>query len=197
MKKILIAVLSLALFLGMLSGCGENKLKITDEEALEVLSDLVPRSYEINEMFFGQGLPREDETVYEKTKYVPVDIAKSPYLTVAAMKNAAEEVYSGNYLDSIYVIMFIGTESSESDGLLDNDTSPRYKEISGELCIDAAYKPHDILGRLTVQSVKVAKRTADYVAVDAVCVDEDGNELDKTFYLTVENGVWLLDGPTY
>ena len=93
--------------------------------------------------------------------------------------------------------MFIGTESSESDGLLDNDTSPRYKEISGELCIDAAYKPHDILGRLTVQSVKVAKRTADYVAVDAICVDEDGNELDKTFYLTVENGVWLLDGPTY
>ena len=26
---------------------------------------------------------------------------------------------------------------------------------------------------------------------------ENGNEIEKRFFLTLENGVWLLDGPTY
>jgi hypothetical protein len=114
------------------------------------------------------------------------------------MKLEAEKVYSGNYLDSIYVIMFVGTQSSESDGLLDNDTSPRYKEIQGQLCIDVAYTPHDILGMLTVtEVVKIAERTTTYVAIDAKCTDGDGNEIEKRFYLTKQDGQWLLDGPTY
>jgi hypothetical protein len=197
MKRIIATVLSLLLVTCVLAGCGEEKLKITDEEAFDVLSSLVPKSYEINEAFFGKGLPREDDAQYDKTKYVPVDLGKSAFVSIRSMKNAAEQVYSRNYLDCIYVIMFIGTESSESDGILYNDMSPSYKEMSGELCIDAAFKPDNILSRLDVISVKVSKRTAEYVSVDAVCRDESGAELNKTFYLTVENGVWLLDGPTY
>ena len=197
MKKIIAALLSALLLVGMLSGCGEEKLKITEEEAFEVLSDLVPKSYEINEMFFGKGLPHDDETVSDKTKYVPVDASKSAHLSIRTMKIAAEQVYSRNYLDSIYVIMFVGTESTESDGLLDNDTSPRYKEISDELCIDVSFKPYNILGKLTVVSVSVKKCALDYVEIDAICKDEGGAEINKTFYHTVENGIWLLDGPTY
>lgn len=197
MKKI--ALLLIVLLSIQLCACGgEKKLNISEEKALEVLSELVPASYDINVMFFGVGLPREDQNEYDTTKYLPVDIGKSAYSSISAMKNAAEQIYSGNYLDSIYVIMFEGTKSSESDGLLDNDMSARYKEIDGSLCIDGAFKPYNILGKLTVASIAgIVERTADYVCVEAKCIDEDGNELNKRFFLTLENEVWLLDGPTY
>jgi hypothetical protein len=181
------------------AGCGkaEKQLKITEDEALEVLKELVPASYEINVMFFGEGLPTTDEQEYEDTSYVPVDTGKSRFSSIVSMKVAAEKVFSQNYLSNVYVVMFEGTKSTDSDGLLDNNMSPRYKEIASELCIDASYKPYNILGKLYVESVKIVKRTADYVSVDALCTDEDGNEINKRFFLTLDYGEWRLDGPTY
>ena len=41
-----------------LFSCSKPKpLEISEEEALAVLTDLVPRSYEFNVIFFGEGLP--------------------------------------------------------------------------------------------------------------------------------------------
>ncbi len=198
MKRIVLFIVSICLLITAF-GCGskEKTLKITEQEALEVLSELVPASYDINVMFFGDGLPSTDEEEYESTNYVPVDTGKCPYASIVSMKVAAEKVFSKNYLKNVYVVMFEGTKSSESDGLLNNNMSPRYKEIASELCIDAAYEPYNILGRLNVESVTVSKKTATYVIIDAICTDENSEEINKRFFLTLENGVWLLDGPTY
>ena len=159
MKRLLLVILSLCLLASMF-GCEKNKevLEISEEEALDVLKELVPASYEINVMFFGEGLPKTDENEYEDTNYVPVDTAKSDHSTIISMKIAAEMVYSMNYLSNVYVIMFEGTKTSESDGLLDNDVSPRDKEIANELCIDASYVPYNILGKLSVESVSISKK---------------------------------------
>lgn len=198
MKRLIPAIISICLLISMI-GCGntEKTLDISEQEAYEVLSELVPASYEINVMFFGEGLPRTDETKYETTTYVPVDTKKGGHISIISMKIAAERVFSRNYLKSVYVVMFEGTKSTDSDGLLDNDMSPRYKEIENELCIDASYKPYNILGKLSVESVSIVKKTASYIIVDAKCMDESGNELNKRFYITLDEGLWRLDGPTY
>ena len=196
MKRILVLLLSLVLTVSMFSCSKPKPLKISEEEAYEVLCDLVPRSYEFNVIFFGEGLPHEHGE-YEDTTYVEVDLGKSKYSSIPEIKVEVERVYSKRYLKSIYVNMFVGSKTTSSDGLLDNDVSPRYKEIEGKLMIDASYDEVNIMGKLTVVSTAVVKKTPKYVCVDAVCQDENGNEIQKRFFLTLENGVWLLDGPTY
>lgn len=196
MKRLLILLLAFALALPFASCSKPKPLKISEEEAYEVLSTLVPRSYEFNVIFFGEGLPHEDGE-YEDTTYVEVDLAESKYGSIPEIKTEVERVYSKRYLKSIYINMFVGSKTTDKDGLLDNDVSPRYKVIDGKLMIDASYDEVDIMGRLTVVSTAVVKKTPKYVSVDAVCLDEGGNEIEKRFFLTLENGVWLLDGPTY
>ena len=196
MKRILVLLLSLVLTVSMFSCSKPKPLKISEEEAYEVLCDLVPRSYEFNVIFFGEGLPHEHGE-YEDTTYVEVDLGESKYSSIPEIKVEVERVYSKRYLKSIYVNMFVGSKTTSSDGLLDNDVSPRYKEIEGKLMIDASYDEVNIMGKLTVVSTAVVKKTPKYVSVDAVCQDENGNEIQKRFFLTLENGVWLLDGPTY
>ncbi len=196
MKRVLILFFSLLLAASFVSCSKPKPLKISEDDAYEVLCDLVPRSYEFNVIFFGEGLPHEDGE-YEDTTYVEVDLTKTKYTSIPAIKNEVERVYSKRYLKSIYVNMFVGSKTTSSDGLLDNDVSPRYKVIDGKLMIDASYDEVNIMGKLTVVSTKVVKKTPKYVSVDAVCQDENGNEIEKRLFLTLENGVWLLDGPTY
>ncbi len=196
MKRILLLLISLVLAVSMFSCSKPKPLKISEEEAYEVLCDLVPRSYEFNVIFFGEGLPHEDGE-YEDTTYVEVDMARSDYGSIPEIKTEVERVYSKRYLRSIYVNMFVGSKTTGKDGLLDNDVSPRYKVIGGKLMIDASYDKIEIMGRLTVVSTQIVKKTPKYVSVDAVCHDENGNEVNKRFFLTLENEVWLLDGPTY
>lgn len=201
MKKALLLILTAVIVLPLLFSCGNKKkkpLEISEEEALAVLTELVPLSHEFNVIFFGDGLPvvKYDGEPTD-TAYYEVDVSKTDYTTIASIKKAVERIYSKRYLDSVYVNMFIGSQSTSADGLLDNDVSPRYKEIQGKLNIDVSYNKLDIMGRLTVVSSEIVKKTHEYVSVKALCLDENGNEINKQFFITKENGVWLLDGPTY
>lgn len=201
MKKSVLLLITAAIILPLLFSCGGKKkkpLEISEEDALEVLSELVPLSYEFNVIFFGDGLPVVKYSgEHTETAYFEVDISKTEYDSISSIKKAVEKVYSKRYLDSVYVNMFVGSQSTSADGLLDNDVSPRYKEILGKLNIDVSYNKLDIMGRLTVVSSEIVKKTHEYVSLNAVCLNEDGEEINKQFFITKENGVWLLDGPTY
>ncbi len=199
MKKILSLFFALLIVMSLVTACKKppKPLEISEEEANAVLCDLVPKSYEFNVIFFGEGLPHDASGEYDKTEYVEVDLNKSKYSSVTAIKIAVEQVYSQQYLSSVYVNMFVGSKTDSDDGLLDNNVSPRYKMIDGRLMIDASYQPLKITDKLTVVSTEIVKKAPKYVSVNALCRDEDGNEITKLFFITLENGVWLLDGPTY
>lgn len=216
MKRKCLALCLVLFLLPWMTSCGKERkpLEITDEEAQAVLEELVPASYEINEIFFGVGLPYEGETEEEEesttdteidfddgaslitTSYLPVT-EDCGYASIREIKAAAQAVYSMGYLESVYVTMFEGMAATSEDGLLNNNVSPRYKELAGILCVDALHEPLAIRGRLTVLSSEVVKKTPDYVSVSCLCRNEAGEESQETFLLTLENGVWLLDGPTY
>lgn len=197
MKRILILLL-LPVLLMVSTSCAEKNLEITPEEATAVLKDLVPRSYELNVIFFGEGLPVEDppETKPATVTYRPVT-ADCGYTSIAQIMRAAEQVYSKRYLDGVYVSAFIGVAAESEDGMLDTTVSPRYQEIGGKLQADTAASVKDIRGKLEVLSVTLGKATPTYVATEATCRDGEGNTVVMTVLLTLENGVWLLDSPTY
>lgn len=118
------------------------------------------------------------------------------YSSVNDIKEAAEKVYSSRYLEGVYVAAFQGVTAESSDGMVDMSLSARYKEIGGELMVNVSADVKNIREQLSVVSAEVTKKTSKYVIVSAT-VTEDGKELVMDIYLTLENGVWLLDSPTY
>jgi hypothetical protein len=200
MKRILLFLLSLILLAGTVTACSSpaKPLEITQEEALAVLKDLVPKSYELNVIFFGEGLPLTDvpEEKPSSLFYCPVS-EESPYTKISQVKAAAEKVYSARYLSGVYVGAFEGVIAESTDGLLDTNLSPRYKEYGGKLHGDVMADVKDIRGRLEVISATVGRCTPEYVSTRVTCREEDGDTTEITVLLTLENGVWLLDSPTY
>lgn len=197
MKRIFLLLLSVMLLVA-LPACGEKDLEITVEDATTVLKDLVPRSHELNMIFFGEGLPVENPPETEPTSvtYQPVT-ADCGYTSIAQIMKKAEQVYSARYLDGVYVAAFIGVSAESDDGMVDTTVSPRYQEIGGKLQADIAAPVKNIRGKLEVVSATVEGATPTYVTTKATCLDEDGNTVILTVLLTLQNGVWLLDSPTY
>lgn len=195
--KILITALA-ALMLITAVSCGKAPLELTDEEARELLARLVPKAEEINEIFFGEGLPAVDEA-YENepvaTAYYPVH-PDFGYKSIAEIKAAAEAVYSKRYLEGIYVTAFRGVTSESSDGVIDTSVSPRYKEISGELRVDVFADKNELRTKPDVSTAKVVEKTSEYVKVSMNYTSGESSGT-MTVLLTVQEGVWLLDSPTY
>ncbi|MBQ4065991.1 MAG: hypothetical protein IJD10_07810 [Clostridia bacterium] len=200
MKRIVLFLTALMLCVGLASSCSESTLTLTNEEATRILQDLVPRSHEINVIFYGEGLPVEDmpEVRPDTTTYKPV-LGGGGYGSVADIKAAAEKIYTLNYLQSaVYPAAFEGISTESTDGLLDAAISPRYKEYGGKLHADvSSAKVKNIRGRLEVLSAEVRRCTATYVTVRGVCRDDQGETVELTFFLAPQNDTWLLDSPTY
>ena len=203
MKKTRLLSLLLALMTGLalLSGCTPKAppLEIEAEVALAVVKDLVPRSYEMNMLFFGRGLPLSEAPTKDEnqTEYIAVT-DDCGYASIKEIKTAAEKVYSKRYLNGVYVAAFVGVTSVGEDGGLDASVSPRYREIGGKLTMDAHTTVNtNMRGRLTVEAVTVESSTAEYVTTTVLCKTEDGQSVTMTVLLAYENGVWLLDSPTY
>ena len=120
MKTILSVFLACLMAVG-LAACA-RPLSIGEEEAFAILTELVPLSYEINDMFFGEGLPAAEppEERPGKVSYRAVS-DDCGYRTVAEMMAAAERVYSERYLKSLYVTVFAGNENDAEAGELIKD----------------------------------------------------------------------------
>ena len=195
--KIVCIVCALAALISLL-GCG--RLKITDAEALDILNGLIPKAAEINEIFFGAGLPAAyDDAENDDTsmaRYVQVS-GDCPYRTVADIKRAAEEVYSAKYLSSVYVSMFEGTSAGEEDAAVAT-ISPRYREIGGVLCVNVNAPSYNIRRIASVRTAQITGNAKKRVKVLCDCALNDGTEEKGVeLYLTMENGRWVLQSPSY
>lgn len=200
MGKKIVSIISAVIVLTVsvcFAGCSKP-LEISDADAERILKDIVPKSYEINDIFFGEGLKAVDEAYTEEhtgTAYYPVR-DDCGYSSISEIKYAAEEVYSGNYLKEVYVAAFEGMNSSGEDGGVDSSYSARYKEIDGKLNVNVNATKLAIRNKMTVISAKVAESTPEYVKCD-VTYEENGKKNRTYLYLTCESDIWLLYSPTY
>lgn len=130
-----ITVILIAISVIFLFSCASG---ISDEEVRVILTDLVPRSQQFNDIFWGSGIKPEDEdavpliTVTTAQYYTVSD--QSPYKNISEIKAAAEKVFSRDYLNSVYIVMFEGSD----------DIEPKFADNEeGLLTIDICYNSYD------------------------------------------------------
>mgnify|MGYP004518625207 FL=1 len=188
-RRALTVLLCMGILLGALSGCS---VKMSDEEARSILSELVPLSLEMNEIFFGDGLPLEDENAEPMEsvtggQYMRVS-PTAKYQSIAEIKTAAESVYTAEYLqNSVYPMAFDGVD----------DARPRYAERAGVLCRNLNSVSFPLTDRLEFDRATVSDTGYEVIELSVPYTDADGAEKTAKITLRQQNGKWLLDSPTY
>ncbi|MBQ9783699.1 MAG: hypothetical protein IJW44_04175 [Clostridia bacterium] len=140
----------------------------------------------------------DDPTEYD---YVRAD---SDYLSVSQIKEAAEQVYSAEYLKSVYDSMFVGIVAADDtvSGL-----SARYIEFADEdsgtvsLMKSNEFEPYIAETRQydfsTAKMVKPSNGKYVTISIDSYLPSKPDEILNVRLSLTLQNGVWMLDSPTY
>ncbi len=201
MKKI-IAILSAVLICLPLVGCSKPP---ETGEILETATALIEASYAVNDIFFGEGLPaieRDSEFaienhVYYMDYYDNYDFltAECPYTHTDQIKALAEQVYSDEYLASIYETMFIGV-ADETAGILYArylDTEDGLRKSNVHQAMIEKKRIYDY-GSMTV----VKPSNANYVNVEFDTHLEGEEEILRIrLTLVREEDGWRLDTPTY
>lgn len=164
---------------------------ISDEEVRSLLADLVPRSQQFNEIFWGTGIKPEDESAVPLTTVTTAQYYKaapdSPYKNIAEIKTAAEKVFSKDYLTSVYTVMFEGAD----------DIEPRFAENEeGFLTTDICYDPYDFNTEIFTETAVVKETGADLIRTEVECMT-NGEPGKMNISLRRQDGVWLIDSPTY
>jgi len=165
---------------------------LNDEQVREILRDLIPRSAEINEIFWGRGLPtvEYDESELPRSinwKYYEVT-SDCKYQSIAEIDAAASQVFTYKYLQIMYQWAFLGIDGG----------MPRYSENDkGKLERNVMDNGFEYSTVFHIEEARVKSGYGDSVTV-IVPADVEGEPYgDIELVLVRENGVWLLDSPTY
>ncbi len=201
MKKILSLIIAVLALAAVFSSCGREDMTV--EQAIEIAGPLVQKSYEVNDIFFGEGLPHEEDTGTDEdaTQY---DVAPVRYLTVisdkynsvSSLKEAALEVYTESYMESVFERIFNGV-ATENGEIVEY---PRYYESLAEnLKIRAGVEEESIVtGRkYDVTTLKITSQAGGYVffTLDSFIDGEPAGTVELS--MKDEGNGWRLDSPTY
>jgi hypothetical protein len=190
MKRILLLILALLLVTGALCSCK----RVEDDEALAIVKDLVDRSYVLNQIYYGDGLPHNpDEHYYGDYYYVAED---APYNVKNDILVETKAVFSKQIADELIDIYFTGTKSY---GMV---VQPRYMSgATGFLTVNTKYEnvvkrvyKYDT-SRLEITKIKRNEIRAKVPAI----VGEGEAPFEIEVFVTYDKdlGVWRLDSPTY
>ncbi len=201
-KAVIGAAVVIGIVVGVLYGCMPQ---YDVSEVPAAAKELIEASYEINTIFFGEGLPTigydgSDELMGDSYSVLTED---SPYKTEAEIKEAALKVYTEEYCAFLFEKAFIGQEvdfSNDDDSVVEVVQIPaRYLTYEGELIVRNVEDDE----RLTLDrtydtgNVTIEKKYRKKVVI-SVPVFEDGVPAgDETFTLAYTPDGWRLDDPTY
>ena len=207
----MVALLALVLVVASLASCSSKPPAL--EEVKDELVALIEASYEINGIFFGEGLETyerggefdkehhlydENDTEYAYYEYVTDTCG---YLFVESIKANAEKVYTKEYLEGVYMMAFDGY-ADENTGKV---TTARYLDAGGWLLKYAFGEtdPFNILPGKRVylfDTMEIVKpSSAEYlnVSVDSCLEGQESEVLEVTLRFKLTEDGWRLDGPTY
>lgn len=191
------------------SGCASS---MKNEEARAILSDLVPKSQEVNEILWGEGLPLADESngalaTVKGAQYRPV-ASDCGYTSVDQIKELASSVYSADYLKQVYATAFgeyetdekdkteaeTGESTAESLGL--NRLYARYIEEKGVLYENITYTKYALSTVIYPETAVVVDEGIGLIVCRVDCLI-GGEKNTMKITLREQDGCWLLDSPTY
>ena len=211
MKKFLkIAAAGIACFL--LVSC-DNGIKVDEDELRETLGELIEKSQELNEIYFGEGLPMTEDadilksfyahfdTDIQSINYQPVDPACG-YTTETELREATLEVFTENYAQYLFERAFSGISAIYNEGTETQHTSTAvyamYIEDNGMLTarIDIADEAMELGRTYDLSQMKIVHKRKNYVVVE-IPSEMNGKPLDVELKLVMTENGWRLDSPTY
>lgn len=179
-RKITSKLLGVVLLLSIvfLTSCGGGNM--TDETARAELERLLPISYELNEIFWGKGLPYVDDG--SGNRYMPVS-PDCPYQSVNDILDKASTVFAEEYLNDIKGGIF-----TDGDGF-----EPRYFDLNGVLMVDKTNVGFNVKGNVLIETAKIKDQNRGMCVVKAEYADGGKTEIS----LVLSDGVWYLNSPSY
>lgn len=208
MKKRIAAAL---LILLTLTSCGGGVH--SEEEIRTVLDELLPKSFELNEIYFGEGLPMSNDKAMveqfygmfdsdvEAINYHPVDVSCG-YTTETDIREATLEVFTADYAEYLFGRAFSGISATFNEGEEQEYTSTAvyamYIEQDGILTVRINLDEEAIpLGRMyDLDGMELTENEENFV-IAKIPTEMDGRALDVELRLVKTPDGWRLDSPTY
>ena len=141
-----------------------------------------------------------DSTDPEYYDYVKYDCE---YTSIEQIKEAAEKVYSKDYLDAIYEMMFVG---SVSDSEYVETATARYIEYAddeGNISLMKANDSKPFIYEIrqydfsTARIVKPANAEYVNIEIESYLPSKPEGRLTVRLSMILQDGVWMLDSATY
>lgn len=165
---------------------------------------LIEESAEINELFFGAGVPvyERDGILAEKRHIYDniyqdvynLSMEQSLYYDTSSIKAEAERIYSSKYLKALYETAFDGVLIADGSYLRFYQEGGQFYQAKNADSFSYQRKIYDF------STMKIVKPSDDdYVTVELEAYDVGMSHKRRTLEITFvkENGEWYLDSPTY
>ena len=204
LKRVLSVIFALIMVCIPLASCGEKK---ADPEAIREAGALIEKSYEVNEILFGKGIPIDEESKKEalESAEVGMDVknaiyAKADYLSdyacVDDIKEAALSVYTEEYCEPIFDLVFNGRNNDIGSKV---EYARYIDDEYGMLTVRVDIEDDALVLNRTydLSSVKAVQVGSDYIVftVDSL-IDGVPSDNIRMKMVKGESG-WRLDTPTY
>ena len=201
-KVAVIAAVAIGIIIGVLYGC-LPQYDISEVPA--AAKELIEASYEINTVFFGEGLPTigydgMDELFGDSYSVLSED---SPYKSEDEIKEAALKVYTEDYCEFLFEKAFIGQQvdfTDEEDNITEMVQIPaRYLTYEGELIVRYVEDDERIKLNRTydTENVRIVKKYRRKVVIGVQAFVDGVPSEEETFTLELTPSGWRLDDPTY
>jgi len=205
-SRIPVLLLSVILCIGLLlTSCGGSGM--SDDEIREIYRDLTEKSYPLNEIYYGEGLPYQyNESVMAyltgiqegtdgfRVSYMPVS-AEAAYKSEAEIRTATAEVFSDSMCSYLYAVGFEGMSTAEDETV----SFARYIEQDGILTVrvDLAEEALPMGRTFDFDNMTVIADEGSVIRASFPSYVDGEKSVDvKITIVNTANG-WRLDSPTY
>lgn len=179
-NRVAVVAAAVVLFCFVL-GCAPAPIDISDERIRPVLQVLLEKAAELNEIYYGAGLPvnkTDDAKFYELS-------GEAKYKTSDELKTATYGVFSDDLASQMFTVGVQGVYDDESEKTgIDMGLNPRYTNILGVFCMRASMSdPLFELGReYDISSAKITNRGSKFIEV-SIMSEKDGEKTEITLTL--------------
>ena len=195
-------IVCLSSVLAMVSCQNSNAPELDDVK--ERLVYLIEESKELNVVFFGAGLPvfRRESSLSDRKMVYSSDALSgydrlsenSQYNSIDAIKYAAEQVYSKEYLAAVYEGAFDGILTGNGGAYLRLYDDGTYLYQNTDL---HGFTVNERIYDYSTMKI-VEPSSADYINVTVESYSiKNSKRITITLSFTFERGDWYLDCPTY
>ncbi len=214
MKKIVITALILALVCSLFLVSCKQEITYEEAEIKAALVELIPKSAELNVIYFGEGLPISNDSEVLREFYASFDsdvevinyhpvAESSPYQTEADLRAATLAVFTEDYSEYLFQRAFAGIsgqlQNIDGEMITHSAMYAMYIEQNGVLTVRLDLEEEAMpLGReYGIDEMTVKSQKNGVVVTEMPTYINGGLDLYVEVRLVKTADGWRLDSPTY